>query len=529
MDVEGISLDRELIKRGGLHEFVRRSWHLVEPGRFSDNWHVAKVCEHLEACHRRQIRKLCVNEPPGCMKSLLVEVFYPAWVWTQTPQEKFLCTSFDQGLTERDARRQRDLVTSEWYRDRWSVRIPSAASKQVRMFGNNAGGWRFSTSTGGKAVGRHANTIVIDDPTKPKDTIGGAEQTRKRLDEAVNYYRGTLRTRQADPESTVQILIMQRLHDSDLAGVLLSEGGWQHLCLPMRFEKKRACVTVLGLADERKEDGELLWPERFSEESVKELEKDLGNFAESQLQQNPVPSTGGIFKADWVKYWSYDGSIQGTVALPKQLTKLQSWDMRFKDSDSSGDWVVGQQWGRGYLANMIGFFLLDQVRGRWSFSDTCDQARSFAAAHPDTIAKLVEDKANGPAVVNTLKKEIAGFEEVPPDGGKEARANAVSGLWKTLSVFLPHPSIAPWVPGFVHELLRFPKALHDDQVDAMTQALARLYLKTPALLEALARMAAERRAEEARAQEEAAKITFKQPEGPPVQSFSDMIAKKQAA
>jgi predicted phage terminase large subunit-like protein len=279
--------------------------------------------------------------------------------------------------------------------------------------------------------------------------------------------------------------MMQRLHDVDLAGVLLDEGGWQHLMLPMRFEPKRACVTLLGKADPRTEEGALLWPERFPEPEVRDLELKLGPFASAQMQQNPVPATGGVFQRDWMKvFWSPAGAgyIPGTIVLPKstEMSTLQSWDCTFKKTEGS-DFVVGQAWGR----ERARFFLLGQVRGRMNYPDLKAAIRNFSLAWPRILRKLVEDKANGSAVIDDLKHDVAGLEPVDPEGGKEARANAVSWLFKAGNVILPHPRMPgyEWVLDYVEEMARFPKAPHDDQVDCTSQALTYLALKSPRWIE----------------------------------------------
>ncbi len=483
------AIDREAVRRYGFYEFIRLAWPSVESSPFVDNWHIGAKVEFLTAMQSRQIRRGIISEPPGCSKSLTVSVLYPAWCWTLDASERFMCASYDASLSERDARRMRDLVSSEWFAERWGALLDMSNVRQVRNFTNVKGGLRFSTSIGGKATGRHATQRIIDDPIKPKDTQGGADKTRKKLEECVSFYRGTWSMRTASAARINDLIIMQRLHDADLTGVLLAEGGWEHLMLPMRYEPKRSCVFLGKKIDPRTEPGELLCPERFPEAAVKQLEQDLGPFAAAQLQQDPVPATGGVFQRDWVQYWSPDGKIPGTIELPRCPVEIQSWDATFKGTDGS-DYVVGQCWGR----ESARFFLLDQVRGRWSFGETCDQIVRFSGLHKKAITKLVEDKANGPAIIDTLQKQISGIEPINPEGGKEARANSVQGLWRSGSVFLPHPSIAPWVPGFVEELCRFPKAPHDDQVDCMTQALLRLYTTVPKLVEAMKVLKAERAA-----------------------------------
>jgi predicted phage terminase large subunit-like protein len=488
--IDRIALDRALVAQGGLHQFIRLAWHLVESKAFSDNWHIGAMAEHLEACERRQIRKLILNVPPGCMKSLTVSVFYPVWCWIQNPGEKFIFASYDASLSERDARKMRDIITSEWFVDRWGALLPKNALKQVRNFSNFEHGFRFSTSVEGKMTGRHGDQLWVDDPIKPQDTTGAADSTRKMLDNCITWYRGTMYNRMANPSTTVHGLMMQRLHDIDLSGVMRDEGGWEHLMLPMRYEPKRACVTVLGPADQRTEEGELLWPARFPEPEVRDLELKLGAFASAQMQQNPVPATGGVFQRDWMKlFWSPNGEIPGTIALPKlqEMSTLQSWDCTFKKTEGS-DFVVGQAWGR----ERARFFLLGQVRGRMNYPDLKIAIKNFSLVWPRILRKLVEDKANGSAVIDDLAHDVAGLEPVDPEGGKEARANAVSWLFKAGNVILPHPKMAgcEWVLDYIEEMARFPKAPHDDQVDCTTQALTYLALKSPRWIE-LMRQAAE--------------------------------------
>ncbi len=482
-----IDIDREMVRRHGLHEFVKRAWHLLEPAKFVDNWHLNVICEHLEACASRQIRRLLINIPPGCMKSLSVSVFYPAWLWIQNPAEKFIYASYDSSLSERDAKKHRDIICSQWFQERWGdkVHLPPAATKQVRMFVNSGMGFRYSTSVGGPMTGRHGDQLWIDDPIKPKDTQGGAEVTRTKLEESYVFRKQTLSTRQANPQTTVQGVMMQRLHDADLVGRLLEEGGWEHLMLPMKFEKGRACVTSLGLADPRTEDDELLWPDRYDAASVAQLEIDLGEYASAQLQQNPVSSTGGIFEAAWFKqFWSYDGLIPGTIQLPaiSEMMTLQSWDMAFKDKASS-DFVAGHAWG----LQGTKFFLFDREYGKMSFGASKDAMRRLSSRQPRILTKLVEDKANGTAVVDDLKDEILGLEAVNPEGGKVARAHVSSALYRAGHVWLPHPSIPgfEWVTGFITEHLRFPRGVHDDDVDAESQGLLRLSTQHSLFLEAM--------------------------------------------
>jgi predicted phage terminase large subunit-like protein len=206
----------------------------------------------------------------------------------------------------------------------------------------------------------------------------------------------------------------------------------------------------------------LLWPERFGQEEVEALKRTMGSYAAAgQLQQRPAPAAGGILKRHWWKFYR---------EAPRPFSEvIQSWDCAFKDTRTS-DFVVGQVWGRHGADK----YLLDQVRGRMDCPATIQAVKRLSEKWPQTQAKLVEDKANGPAVIATLKHEIVGLIAVNPEGGKEVRAHAVSPQIEAGNVYLPDPTIAPWIGGFLDECAAFPNGAYDDQVDAMSQALVRL-------------------------------------------------------
>jgi len=439
-----------------------------------------EICRHLEAVTAFVLggdflelladpddafRNLIVNVPPGTSKSSIVSVLWPAWIWTRRPDAKFIGSSYSATLSRRDALRSRLLVESDWYRERWGDLRPLDDSTPwtATHYVNRRGGGRLSTSVGGQVLGFHADFQIVDDPVKPLDASGDAATTTA-LAECLEWWNVTMSTRQTDPEKTARVIIMQRLHAADLAGEMVKTGEYEHLRLPMRYEAAHPCRTKVG-GDWRTEDGDLLVPDRYPEDAVRTLEIALGPMgAAAQLQQRPVPAAGAVFQKGW--------TLRRWRELPSSIYLIQSWDCRFKEEASSGDWVVGQVWGlRG-----ADFFLVDQLRGRWGYVETVAAIRELSRKWPAARLKLIENKANGPAVVSALKREIPGLLLVEPEGGKLARANAVSGLWEAGNVLLPDE--APWLSDFVAELIAFPKAAHDDQVDAMTQALLRLHVKS---------------------------------------------------
>lgn len=468
------AIDRVLVAREGLRTFVELAWHVVEAVPFIGGRHIDEICKHLEAVSRGEIKRLIINVPPGCSKSLITSVFWPAFDWITHPSRKWMFATFDARLANRDALRCRQLVSSAWFQERWGgdVGIYDGDDKQRTMglYHTLQGGMRYSTTAKGGATGHHAHIQVVDDPTKVEDVRNGGDAARAALERTSDWWRNTMASRKADPKDFARVIIMQRLHEDDLAGACAREGGWEMLRLPMRFEADSSCLTSIG-GDWRTSDGELLCPERFDEESVTSTEREMGSMtAAAQLQQRPAPAAGAIFKREWLAH-EYE-------VIPDGVTLVQSWDCAFKGADTS-DYVVGQVWGcKGGV-----FYLVDQIRARMTFPETLAAVRALSARWPKARAKYVEDKANGAAVIATLCDEVAGIIAVNPDGGKEARANAVAPYFEAGNVRTPRAAgivvdgkriDTSWILDWREEMAQFPKGRHDDQVDATTQALTKL-------------------------------------------------------
>jgi predicted phage terminase large subunit-like protein len=414
------------------------------------------------------------------MKSLLVSVFWPAWEWITWPERRWLYSSYGAQLAIRDSIKCRRLIESAWYQARWADRFALTSDQNTKgRFDNNRSGYRLSTSVGGAATGEGGDRIVCDDPHNVQEAESDA--VRKAT---LDWWDVVMSTRVNDPKTAAKVVVMQRCHQQDLSGHLIEQGGWEHLCLPAEFEGA-GCATSIGWSDPRTEHGELLWPDRFGTREIADLKISLGSYAAAgQLQQRPSPSGGGLFRRHWFRYWQPrgadlppvvvrlpDGTPRSIIAIEmpwRVEEQIQSWDCAFKDKESS-DYVVGQAWGRvGSI-----YFLGDQIRGRMDFPSTLNAVRELSKRFPGTLAKLIEDKANGSAVIQMLYREIPGILPVNPEGGKIARAAAVSPLIEAGNVYLPHPLYAPWVDDFIEECAAFPNGAHDDQVDAMTQALLR--------------------------------------------------------
>lgn len=451
-------LDREQVRRGGFYEFVRRAWSQVETATFVDNWHINVMCQLLQCTIRGSVRDLLINIPPGFSKSLIVSTLFPAWVWTEKPDHKFICASYDPGISLRDAKRHFELINGDWYRERWGVLLDGDVGRfAYGDFSTTSGGFRITTSIRGQATGRHAHTLIFDDPHKPLDIEKNPDPDSGELLTVKNWWKGTVPTRRASPvENFVRIGVMQRLHEDDLSGVFLQEGDVEHLCLPMRYDPERPCKY-----DIRTVKGELLCPQRFDETTVAKMEKLLGAInTAAQFGQTPTPPHGAIFKKEHFKHFN-----------PKDVPFLSTYsvvsvDASFKNETEASD-VAIEVWGK------LGpfFYCYHSVSDTMDLWQTLDAIAIVYAMFPAT-GLLVEDKANGPAIIGWFRKKLSNVLAFDPKSSKEARAMAASVHYQAGAAH--HAEGAEWLERKESNLLKFPRGSKKDDVDATAQAL--LYL-----------------------------------------------------
>jgi predicted phage terminase large subunit-like protein len=370
--------------------------------------------------------------------------------------------SYALSLAVRDSAKARRIIESPWYQARWGHVYQLAGDQNAKShYLNNRGGHRFSTAVGAAATGAGASTIICDDPHGANQ----ATSTRQR-ETTLEWWDQTMSTRLNDPKTGRKVIIMQRLHEKDLSGHVLAQGGYEHLCLPAEYEGKKI-FTSIGWSDPRSEEGELLWPDQFGRTEIESLKTQLGTYgAAGQLQQSPVPAGGGIFKRQWWRFYKKH-ELPGFLDII-----IQSWDMAFKSKDTS-DYVVGQVWGR----KDGNFYLLYQDKDRRDFVESANAVIRMSYRYPKARVKLIEDKANGPAIISALQNKVPGLLPVEPQGSKEARAYAVSPLVEAGNVYLPDPNEPGmeeellWVKDFITTCERFPKVEFDDEIDAFTQGL----------------------------------------------------------
>lgn len=477
-----------------LAQYMQQAWHLVEP--FTPlvwNWHLEAIAEHLEAVSYGDIKRLLVNMPPRMGKSLSVSVLWPTWVWTFQPQSRWLCASYAFNLSVRDARRSRRILQSHWYQSQWGTVWQFLGDQnQQSRYENTKLGYRMAVGVLGSATGEGGDCLLIDDP---HNVFQASSPTY--LQNTIDWFDQTWSTRLNNAETGSMVIVAHRVHHNDLSAHVLAQGGWVHLSLPTEFQPAKRCVTVplkeaeTPWQDPRQQPGELLCAARFDAEANRTAKRVMGSIGYSaQHSQNPTPLEGGMFKRHWWRYWKPVGMDLPPVAiqmpngehvyipasdLPEAFAQqLQSWDMAFKKAEENS-FVCGELWAR----HGPNAYVLDHVHDHLDFIETLLAVRALTKKWPKALLKLVEDKANGPAIVQTLKKEIAGFVEVTPEGSKEARAAAVSPFIEAGNVYLPHPLLHPWASDIISEAAHFPLGVTDDIVDTMSQALRRLFPTRP--------------------------------------------------
>lgn len=425
-------------------------------GRDKDGKHLDVLDKALQDVSEGKIKRLIVTMPPRHGKSERVSRKFPAWHIGRNPNDEIILASYSLDLSRGFSRMARDTLAQN--ESIFGVKIDpqNQSAESWGVLGHRGG--LHAAGVGGPITGRGARIAIIDDPVKNAEEAD-SETMREKIWE---WYTSTLYTR-LTPDGRI-IVVMTRWHEDDLVGRLLQKEKDEFKEGSHKGEKWTV-INFPALAEEGdylgREIGEPLWPEQgFDRARIEQIKIDVGSRVFTALyQQRPSAAEGNLLKREWWRYYDY---------LPEINTMLISVDAAFKD-DNDSDYVVCQVWGRrGHSV-----YLIDQVRARMNFLATIQTIRNLAKKYPQAGLKLIEDKANGSAIIQTLEMEMPGIIPVKPEGGKVARVNAVSAFIESGNVYLPRT--AEWVGDFVEEAANFPNGKNDDQVDAMSQALHRYY------------------------------------------------------
>lgn len=427
-------------------------------------WYHFLIADELRKVSDKETLRLMLIMPPRHGKSTLVSRYFPAWHLGRYPDDRIIATSYASRLAHRFGRFNRNLVADDRYPFEGIELARDSRAAEVWDIMGHQGGY-IAAGLDGSITGEGAHVLLIDDPVKSAKEAD-SETVRETT---IEWYTETAYPRlQANGAIVV---VGTRWRDDDLLGYILeqSETGQGDEYKVIKFPAINA-------------DGEALWPDEYP---VPELEKRRLNMTKrmwaAQYQGEPQTDEGSILKRWYWRFWYPRGKPlppvevkgpKGTMVRiePEELPtffdkKLQSWDMAFEDAENNS-WVVGQVWYKRHENR----YLIDQFRAHVDMVGSALAVKTMTALNPDVHRKLIEKKANGPAVISYLRTQVGGMIPINPEGSKESRVWATQPYAEGGNIFLPHPLIAPWVLDLIDECAKFPVGSDDDQVDALTQA-----------------------------------------------------------
>lgn len=502
-----------------LSEFLRSAWPSVDGADYQPSWAIDAMCDHLEAVTLGHIPRLLINIPPRCSKTTVASIVWPAWTWARAersywsgPKVKFLCSSYNSNLSLINANAQRQLLTSPWYQSKWPINLRDDANSKSD-FRNTSGGARQSTSVGGSLLGLGGDVLIVDDPHNTEtEKVVETDADRAKV---ASWWKELSSTRLNDPKRSAIVVVMQRLHQGDLSGIILNsmeedEENWVHLMIPMRHDPARHCVTVslpqyedpTPWEDPRVEEDELMWPIRFGETEVKRIENRLGPvMASGRLQQSPTPKGGGIIKREWWNLWGAEearkyglewreghrefphcelvvGSLDTSYGEREEndYNALTVWGI-FSDRNKNRRAVLMYAWNErrklhGQVLEQLPNEPADVYKARQYKELGLVELVATTCKRYRVQRLLIEDKTRGRDVGNELMRQYTrdnwGVQFVNPVKDKVSRAHSVVPLFADNAIWAPNTK---WAEKVIDQCEKFPRDEHDDLLDTVTQFL----------------------------------------------------------
>lgn len=464
------SIDRAVVARAGLPAFCELWGRRKFGTKYINAWHMRLMAEHAEALYYGRILTLLCSVMPGAMKSFVFSRCFPAWIWAQDPSFSIMRASYLETVAARFGSDTREICESRWFRDRWGDVIlgkhPLRPSG-VGEYWTTAGGFCMCASVGGgKLTGAHAPLMLIDDPIKGQSALA----KEPKLLEQIHAWFDTVATMRGGLGDVQRVLcVAQRFHEHDLNGMIAEKyagfDDFAHLCLPYHFERERACVTSIG-RDPRTKEGEILFEDKQVARKVAHsmIHGPLSPVYRSQMQQDPKSSAARYFPAETLL------DFAGAPAFRDCPITLISIDPTFTGKARS-DLMAIDVWG--YSEGHFWCYYAEQARRDFASTPgkegALDAIRRVLSLYPATIV-LVEETANGAAILSMLKNEIVGLTPIKPMGHKEERAFAASKFFHAGRVHFDKS--APWFAEKARFLVRFPTpGENDDPVDTVSQAI----------------------------------------------------------
>lgn len=444
--------------------YVKHFLKIIEPEtEFEWSWHIDLLCYHCEKVFYGEIKNLDINIPPRMLKSLIVSVLFPTWIWTKVPSFKIIGASSTSSLAKLFNIKRREIIESEAYQSSWQIKIKDYMNT-ISKFENTDNGFMQSVSVGSSIIGQGADILISDDLIDPQDAFSKVAR-----DSTTFWYSNTFYGRVQNKSDAKRININQRLHMNDISGHIAKTYKFDTLIIPMQ---KMESNTGTVYWEDPREVGEFLMPTRYAEKEKEDEYMGLGTYGwSSQMQQIPLPVGGGIIKTEWIRHYTPTTGMQFDRVII-------TGDLAFKKTKTS-DFVCFQCWGR--LGSER--FLIDVIRGRWSYRETKERFIDFCAKHNNATSKYIEDKANGPAMIDDLKDSIPSLFAWPRTNksdlskmDKVQRLHMCSQDYENGLVYLPLG--IKLVELFELELTSFTEkgstTGNDDMVDTSTMALIEL-------------------------------------------------------
>lgn len=436
---------------------------------FRINWHHRLIARYLDKFVAGEIIRLMIFLQPQIGKTEMVSRNLPPYIYGKDPSHKIIASTYGDSYASSFNLDTQKIIDTDKYRKLFpKVRLVGMGEDDENYVRNSrmydiigTGGKYQSVGVGGALTGRTGNTLLIDDPIK-NWIEAQSEAYRERLFKWFTTVARTRLKKTKDGKPPKILITCTRWHEDGLEARLLAMAKanpklpqWTVLMFPA-IKEGTDCHP-----EDPRQEGEALWPEMISVDELEEIKQADARGWSALYQQRPSPESGEIFKRQWWKF--YD-------KLPENFDKIiQSWDLTFKKTKKS-DFVVGQVWGKVGARK----YLIDQVRGRMGFNEQIGAFISVTQKYPLASGKLVEEAANGAALIDTLQSKIHGIIPIRPTDSKENRAKAISPQVQAGDIWLPSPSIAPWINDYIEEHASFPNGVNDDQVDATSQGITHL-------------------------------------------------------
>lgn len=461
-------IERE-VTTASFFQFVKSFWHVIIPDKPVWNWHIEYLCKELQIIGRMVIRRmpklydLVINVPPGTTKTTIVTIMFPVWLWCNDASLRIITSSYSGDLSVAHAVKSRDIIRSE----KFQRLFPEVQLKQdldgKKNYENTATGGRYTTSTGGTITGKHGHLIIQDDPVNPKQS--DSEVKRK---EANKFLDHTLTSRKVDKAITPIITIMQRLHENDVTGHILSKKGKRvkHICLPAELSPNVQPAKVRAYYQKG-----LLDPVRLNRSILTDMKLDLGSYGYAgQFDQNPAPDEGGLLKKSWFRRFT----MQRLHQLAADSDQKVIWNFAFdgaytekQENDPSAMMAYC------YLLNNLYIRNVQSVRKEFPELVPFIEAFARANGYSKESRIYIEPKASGLSAAQSLRRytDLNVIIDKAPTDDKVARVKSISPFVEAGRVNLLED--APFVDTFLQQAGQFPNATHDDEVDDLVIAIKR--------------------------------------------------------